>query len=771
MVAGDRLGPYEVLGKLGEGGMGEVYRGLDVRLRRPVAIKILAPHMLRDREAIGRFKREAETASALNHPNILTIYDIGEADTPGHAAVHYIAMELIEGRTLREVMRLGGEWVQLLEWMRQVAAGLAKAHAAGVTHRDLKPDNVMISNDGFAKILDFGLAKLAEQRHLDIEVTAVRAPHTMGGQIVGTVGYMSPEQAAGGTTDFRSDIFSFGCILYELGTRRLPFQHDSVVETLHQVMHAEPPPLGSAVPPGFDRMVLKCLQKRPEVRYQSAADIGRDLADIIASLRARSETTHQVQQRAPGERDGVRAIAVLPFADLSPGRDAAYIGDGLADEISTDLSRLHALRVTARTSAMHYRGTDKPASEIARDLGVEFVLTGSVRVAGGRLRITTQLVEAAADRAIWVDRTDGTLDDIFDIQEKVARAVTSALKVHVSAEESGALRARPLANIHAFECYLRARRHILEMTETSLQEALDDIQRAEQLVGENPLLLASRAYVHWQYYNSGLRPDAQYLDSAEALVARIVELDPRSQQINLLRGVIAFQRSNVVAGIEYLRRAVNTDGSVEALMWLIAALALTGGIDEARSHVARLRQVDPLNWMARLAPVAVEYLSGHFARALEYVADLTPSDLNVSIVSYMALETHAQLGQVAEAATVADAMARHAPNDPFTRMAGLLIAALHGRTDEVRAGLTDDLEVIARADMQYSSWMAELFALIDDRDAAFEFLRNAIDRGFLNHPFLAQHNRLLKGLHADPRFAPLMEDLRRRGTTLHGSAY
>jgi serine/threonine-protein kinase len=768
---GARLGPYEIETLLGRGGMGEVYRGRDTRLRRPVAIKVLAPGLVRSPDAIARFRREAETASALNHPHVLTILDIGEADAPGGVRVHYLAMEFIEGRTLREVMHdSGSDRLQSLRWMQQVTSGLAKAHAAGIVHRDLKPDNVMITEDGFAKILDFGLAKLVEPD--DLEAATRGLPYrSETGLLMGTVGYMSPEQAAGRAVDFRSDQFAVGCILYEMLSGRQPFRGDTVVDTLHQVMHVEPPPLAGQVSIGISRIVRTCLEKDPQRRYQSTRDLAHDLAEAIeatasgviepraGSATARMAAVESSSRLAAGER----SIAVLPFADLSPARDHEYIGDGLADEIITDLSRLRGLRVIARPSAMQYRRTEKPTSQIARELDVEYVLTGSVRIAGGRLRIATQLVRAADDTNLWVDRMDGTLDDIFDIQEKVARTVAEQLRVQLSPEESGALRARQIPNVVAFECYLRARRHIWDFTAASLQKALDDIHDAERLVGENPLLLASQAYVYWQYYNAGIDPKPDYLDKADGFVRRLAAIDPESFHIDLLRGLIDVHRGDIASAVRYLRRALTRDRSdVDALTWLVILLCLAGYAGEARPLAHRLRELDPLGWMSRLGLVATAFYGGDFDLAVKDLSVLVPSDYDVSICALIVVQLYAQVGRMEDAAAVARPMMSRDPNDPFARLGMMFIDALQGRPEEARARITTDLLAIMRADLQYSSWMADVFALIGDRDAAFDWLSHAIGRGFINYPLIARHDRLLDNLRTDPRFDPLVADLRTR---------
>ncbi|HVL68537.1 MAG TPA: protein kinase [Vicinamibacterales bacterium] len=763
LARGTRLGPYEIESFLGRGGMGEVYRGRDVRLGRAVALKILAPALVRDEDALARFRREAETASALNHPHILTIYDVGQAEIPGAAPVHYIAMELVEGRTLRQVFEAHPvDMPAALRCFHQVALGLAKAHAAGIIHRDLKPENVILSDDGFAKVVDFGLAKLIASNASDA-ATMVESSLSGAGLLVGTARYMSPEQAAGQPVDHRTDIFSLGSMLYELAAGHPPFRAESIVETLHRVMHADAPPLAPEISPDLQRITRKCLQKDRARRYQSAAELAIDLADLLESSHATTRRSGAVSLHRPGSSASGRApvrppaIVVLPFADLSPGRDHEYVGDGIAEEVTTDLSRLQGLRVIARTSAVQFRGTSKSAAQIAADLGVDYVLTGSVRVAGERMRVTTQLVRAADESSIWSDRLDGVTADIFEIQEQVARAVAAHLRVHISPDESGALKERPLPNVAAFECYLRARRHILDFTEPSLQRALEEIDRAERLVGQNPLLLASKAYVHWQYYNAGVRPEPGSLDTAEQYVDQLEALDPRSPKVDLLRGLIAGHRRRPADAIRHLRRAIQEEpNDVDALTWLVVFLAMVGRPEQARQFADRLRAIDPLNMVSRIAPLVLDYYAGRLEDALVQASRLTPEDMDNPVVALSVMQLRAQAGRIEEAEALARSFAERHPGSPFAVIGLMLVDAARG-VSGVREKLTPEVAAVARADMQYSSWIAEIFALTGDADLALDWLDHAVSLGFLNYPWLAEHDRFLDGLRQDPRFAAVLE--------------
>src|SRR6185436_2448119 len=387
--------------------MGEVYRARDARLGRDVALKVLAPRLAGNHDAVARFEQEARSASALSHPHILHIYDIGT-----HDDVRYMVMELVDGVTLTQKIRDDSvDLREILEWLAQVSDGLAKAHAAGIVHRDLKPDNVMVSRDGYAKILDFGLAKLLDNRPASVDdATAVMGgPASTPGMIVGTCAYMSPEQAQGRPTDARTDVFAFGCMLFEAATRRRAFDGSSAVDIMHKVIYEEPDL--TRLDERLARIVRRCLAKRPDARYQSIRDVAIELREI-----AREGVSGAADFRPPTSSGGLkpaapRIVAVLPFDDLSPARDNEYFADGLAEEITSDLSKIASLRVISRAAVKKYRGEEKDIARVAADLNAEFVIDGSVRKAGVQLRITAQLVDARTLAQLWSDKYSGTLDD------------------------------------------------------------------------------------------------------------------------------------------------------------------------------------------------------------------------------------------------------------------------------------------------------------------------------------------------------------------------
>jgi len=467
--AGSHLGPYTIVSLLGTGGMGEVYRAHDPRLERDVAIKVLPDSVAADSSRLRRFEQEARALAAVAHPNILAILDIGSEQPP------FMVTELLDGRTLREALDAGPfPASRALDIALQLAAGLAAAHDRGIVHRDLKPENVFITTDGVVKILDFGLAK-AKSSSAETRAETIDATHTVPGTVLGTVGYMAPEQVRGEPADSRADIFAFGAILYEIVAGRRAFHATSPADTLSAVLRDAPPPVAPhlGVPVGMVRLIASCLEKAPAARFQSTRD-----------LRLALESFRDTGGRAVAAA-AARAIAVLPFADMSPQRDQAYLCEGVADEIINTLTRVEGLRVSPRTSTFDCVKQAKDLHDIAERLGVDTILEGSLRMAGTRLRITAQLVEVAAGRAIWSDRFDGDLSDVFAIQDRIAERVAGGLRAQLL---SGGVAEAQTRSIKAYQAYLIARYH--RFTTYRLTEAFTSFKAA---VAEDPGYAAAHA--------------------------------------------------------------------------------------------------------------------------------------------------------------------------------------------------------------------------------------------------------------------------------------
>ena len=393
MQRGTRLGPYEVVAPLGAGGMGEVWRAHDGRLDRQVAIKVLPADFAADPERLRRFEHEARALAALSHPNILAIHDFAR-----EGVVTYAVTELLEGETLRERLRQERlPWRRAVEIAAAIADGLAAAHGKGIVHRDLKPENVFLTGDGRVKVLDFGLVRLVEPPQAEAETLTSPPPGTLAGTVLGTVGYMAPEQVRGEPADARSDLFALGCLLYELLTGRRAFARASSVETLAAILREpvpEPSSVATGIPPELDRLEARCLAKLPGERFQSASDLAYALRAVAAS----SEPAHT---RVPGARNDRPSIAVLPFANLSADPEQEYFCDGMAEEVINALAHVQGVRVIARTSSFVFKGRSEDVREIGAGLDVATLLEGSVRKAGDRLRITAQLINVTDGSHLW----------------------------------------------------------------------------------------------------------------------------------------------------------------------------------------------------------------------------------------------------------------------------------------------------------------------------------------------------------------------------------
>jgi TolB-like protein len=425
---------------------------------------------------VRRLEREARAASALNHPNIVTIHDIGEED-----GTLYVAMEFVEGQTLRAILREGTlRPERMLRLATQIAEGLAKAHAAGIVHRDLKPANLMVTGDGHVKILDFGLAKRHPQAGEAGSDLATATTATRDGAIVGTVQYMSPEQAAGRPVDYRSDYFSFGSILYEMATGEVAFERETVPQTQAAIIEDEPEPMDPGnLPPHFPAIVERCLAKSPEERYDSRRDLARELKSLLEAPSGR--------RAARGAAARQPELAVLPLQNLSGDPEQEYFSDGMTEALIADLARIKALHVISRQPVMRYKGSDQPLPEIARELGVDAVLEGSVLRAGDRVRVTAQVIDATADRHLWADRFDRELRDILSRYSDLARAIAGEIQASLTPEEEASLsRVRPVSS-ESYDLYLMGRHHSAKRTPEPLGRAIEYFQKAIETDPTNAL--------------------------------------------------------------------------------------------------------------------------------------------------------------------------------------------------------------------------------------------------------------------------------------------
>ena len=742
---------YTIERELGGGGMSRVFMAEERALGRRVVVKVLSPQLAAGVSA-ERFRREIQLTARLQHPHIVPILTTGEAD-----GLPYYTMPFVEGESLRvRLMRTGAMAAQpAIGILRDVAKALAFAHDKGVIHRDIKPDNILIAGNT-AAVSDFGIAKALVASRVDLEPSTL----TELGMAIGTPQYMAPEQAvADPDADHRVDIYAFGCVAYELLAGEPPFagRAPSALLRAHVLEAATPisAKRGDVGEP-LAELIDRCLQKDPEDRPVSAAEIVQALDNIAFA------TTPSRSNAAPVSE--TLSIAVLPFASLSGDAENDHFADGLTDEVITDLSMIRTLRVISRQSAMRLKGTDKDVQTIARELGVRYVLTGSVRRAGSNLRLTAQLVDAKADSPLWAEKFSGTLDDVFEIQEKLSRQIVDALRLRLTPAEDRRIAERPIADVRAYEFYLLARQQIWSFTKPSLDRALQLVNQARDIVGDNELLLAAKGLIYWQYVNVGLVPLErydEYMEKAEECVAAIFSMNPESAKGHSLRGSIRNNRADPQGAIWDFKRALALDpNDPEALLWLGYVYAVSGRVPMAKALMERLQQVDPLTSINLSMFGIVEMMDGAFVEALRWTrrsVDVDPTNPSHRMMHAWALAAN---GRRDDAATLLDAVTHDAEQMTWARLAPAMAAALRGDRAGVLQCMTAELRTAAASDDIFSWWSADCFALVGEAEAALDYLESAVRLGFINYPFLTEHEPFLSSIRGDPRFGRLMENVR-----------
>ncbi|HJS57709.1 MAG TPA: protein kinase, partial [Vicinamibacteria bacterium] len=645
-MIGETLSHYRILKKLGAGGMGVVYEAEDTSLKRHVALKLLPDVLASDVHARDRFQREARAASALNHPNICVIYEIGE--DKGRS---FIAMELMEGQTLEYVV--GGrpmEIERVLELGVQIVDALEAAHAKGIVHRDIKPANISVTDRGQAKVLDFGLAKqVASQARADwnygTHSQALNLTHA--GTLIGTVAYMSPEQAKGRELDARTDLFSFGAVLYVMATGKQAFPGNTMGEMLEAIFAWEPVAparLNPKVPAELERVITRALEKDREQRYQSAAEMRTDLerlrhdptaalgparrirlaawiglATTLLALTAgvalwRDRPTWNAASPAQAEPTSLRSIAVLPFVDMSPGKDQEYFADGLAEELLNALARIPELRVIGRTSSFQFKGKTEDLRVIGQKLNVATLLEGSVRKAGSRVRITAQLVNASDGFHLWSGTYDRELDDIFAVQDEVSRSVASALKVTLLSRDTARSRSTSAA---AFNLYLQGKYFADLATREGLVKAFSYYQQALELDPRYGPAAVGLAKTYMRQAELGHVASNEGYESARREIERAMQLDPNLAEAHAALGQVKADYDWDWTGADaVLNRALQLDpGNPEVLRQAADIARTLGRFDEAMRLLREAVGLDPLDKHAqsRLGWTAV--CAGHFDEA------------------------------------------------------------------------------------------------------------------------------------------------------------
>jgi serine/threonine protein kinase len=738
-MVGKTISHYKILEKLGEGGMGVVYKAEDTKLHRFVALKFLPPDLTRDPEAKARFIQEAQAASALDHPNICNIHEIDET-AEGQL---FIVMACYEGETLKHRIaraQLGTE--EAIGIAAQIGEGLAKAHAAGIVHRDMKPANVMITNDGVAKILDFGLAKLTG-----------RAQHTRTGTTLGTVAYMSPEQARGAHVDHRTDIWSFGIILYEMLAGVLPFRGEYDQAVVYSILNDEPQPVTNVRPEASDslgRIIERCLEKNPENRYGSIGEVKRDIQQIELALRPVSPRTAMEKSKK------LPSIAVLPFRDMSPARDQEYFCEGIAEELINGLAQIAGLRVAARTSAFQFKDKDLDVRRVGRELGVESVLEGSVRKAGSQLRITAQLINVADGYHLWSEKYDRELEDVFAIQDEISIAIVEKLRGKLLKEEKSKLVRRYTGNEEAYNLYLKGRFYWNRRHEGWIEKAIGLFQQA---VEKDPLFAPGYVGIADCYNISSvlvlMDPRVAYPKSKEA-VAKALAIDEGLAEAHAALGWIKTFHDWDWAGAEreFLRSFELNPSYANAHYFYSLYLCIMGRSEEAFAESSRALEIDPISLVFNtIQGVTLSWGRRHDAAIEQYkkTLDMDPNFFIANLYLGFAFAAKHMWREATEAFTKASAVS---PGNPLALGSLGYGYASSGRQKEALEAL-DRLEELSKERFVGSYCKAFVYLGLGADDKAFECLESALVEKDLWLP-IASTLPLWDRVRPDPRFASLV---------------
>lgn len=724
-MTGKQLAHYSVLEKLGEGGMGVVYKGRDTRLDRLVAIKVLPAESVANPERRRRFVHEAKAASALNHPNIITVHDIDQ-----EAGVDFMVMEYVAGQTLARLIARGLARKEAVKYAIQIADALAAAHTVGIVHRDLKPANVMITETGLVKVLDFGLAKLTAWGSEEAGATRTLTTETAGGMVVGTCAYMAPEQAEGRAVEARADIFSFGAVLYEMLSGRRAFAGPSNLATLTAVLHDEPAPLGGDVPLELERIVTRCLRKNPAERFQSACDVKRALEEAAPALERAARTP---------------SIAVLPFANLSADKENEYFSDGLAEDIIDALTQVAGLRVMARTSAFAFRGKEQDVREIGARLNVESILEGSVRKAGNRIRVTAQLVKVSDSYHLWSQRYDREMTDVFAIQDEISQAIVEKLRVRLAGDRP--LVKRHTENVEAYNLFLRGRHCVLRMTPEALAKGKEYLEQAIALDPDYALAYAGMAEYYWLSAFWGFRDPKQLLPKGKSAAMEAANRDDTLAEAHALSGILRGTADFDWVGAEQeFRRALELNPASPMVRYYYGHFFLRamGRLDEALSEVRRAMELDPLSAMYNTCLAHLYYSRGQYDPAITQqrrAMDLEPSWY---VPHWLLAIQYAHMGMfekaIASAQKACELSGRNAPT------VGILANAygLAGRPSEARA-LLEELTTLRRTTYVPPFAMAAVYRGLGEVDQALEWLEKGVEERDLI---------VVTGLRSEPRYIP-----------------
>ena len=768
---------YRIVSKIGAGGMGEVYLAQDTKLDRKVALKILPADVAAHPDRMKRFVQEARAASSLNHPNIITIHEIGET-----ASGYFIGTEFIDGETLRERMSRGDvELSDTLDIAVQVASALTAAHGAGIVHRDIKPENIMLRRDGIVKVLDFGLAKLVEQTPLDAEAETRMQVQTQAGVIVGTVAFMSPEQARAQEVDARSDIWSLGCVLYEMLTRQQPFGGDTTTDVLANIIHREPPSILIRCPDApaeLERIITRAVCKNKAERYQTANELLADLKQLQKRLEfeAELERTSSPDKKTEAQTEIIRAattrqtetrnsIAVLPFSNMSVEAENEYFCDGLAEELLNALAKIDDLKVAARTSAFSFKGKNMNVSEIGERLGVKNVLEGSVRKSGNRLRISVQLVNASDGFHLWSERYDREMQDIFELQDEITLSVTDALKVRLLGKDRDIVLKRYTDDAEVYELFLKGRYYHYKYSAEGWRRAIEFFEKA---VEKEPNYAPAYAGMNtsWGFlWFMGFLPAEQAVPQMKAAAIKALEIDDNLAESHLSQAMISFFYDWEWRKAEQeFKRAIALDPhNAEALSFYSMFLGFEERFDEAISQGRRTLEIDPLSPLINMN-VGWTYLSAGLSdEALDQAGKMIEIEPDFFGAYWLKGAIYLSEGKYEEA--VEDLKKAVSLGGHQIVLADLGSAyGLAGKKDEA-AVILDQLLEMRRREHVPAICVARVYSRIGENDKAIEWLEKAFEEKNGEMVFLkgeidgSAKGDSLNSLGSDPRLIDLLRKM------------
>ena len=798
--AGDRFNQYRILSMLGAGGMGEVYLAEDTSLRRNVALKFLPAVLTKDKAHLRRFEVEARAVAALSHPNVCTIHEVIQSQDGRHC----IVMEYIEGMTLRQRMAKDHIGVdEALEIAIQIASALCSAHRAKIVHRDIKPENVMLREDGFVKVLDFGLAKLTETKpdpaNSEADTRAID-PKTLPGVLMGTVTYMSPEQARGLLVDARTDIWSLGVVLYEMIAGRLPFDGPTPTDVIIQIAERNPEPLAKSQPraDSLQPIVTKILAKDRNERYQTAEQALADLKNAKRELelgtdagfhkrsgpglltKTRSITaiaiailvmglvalaswfTRQPKPPTPATARPIHSLAVLPMENFSgdPGQD--YFADGMTETLISGLAKVGSLRVISRTSVVQFKGSQKPLKQIAKELNVDAVIEGSVQRFGDKIHVDVRLIEPETEALIWSEAYDRDLRDVLALQNELAQAVTEAIRIKLTPQEQSRLAERRRINPAAYDEFLRGRYYLNRQTKSDNDSAIQALSRT---VDADPEFAGgwaelAQAYV-WKLFL--FAPDEKDLQQkAFVAVEKALALDPDLAEAYLARGRLLWTPSNHFPhdqAIQEYRRALALNPSLdEARNQLAVVLGHVGLLDEAMAELDQALKTNPGNTLARFRVGEILLFEGKHEEALAALRNV-PADANPALIGHQIVLTLFDLGRKEEAAATLEKFLNDYPEDNrglFTSLQAMLAAADgQPRVAEEKIKLAIERGKGFGHFHHTAYHIACAYALMNRKEEAIKWLESAADNGFPCYIlFATDHN--LDSLRQHPRFQQFM---------------